>query len=91
MTDTRVLFAESITTGFYVVLTFERAGQSVKVNYSVRSRTPQPVAAMLCVSSAWQSWVKGIVGGVVPPLPKGWRLFDGEQEGATSRTPNHNH
>ena len=79
---------------FDLVLTFrwDSGSGKVSVTFSVRSHTPQPVAAILRVQSVWQSWVSAIdQDGVVPPLPKGWRLKDGEQEGATSRTPDHLH
>jgi hypothetical protein len=76
-----------------VVLTFSKLNDAghLSVNYSVRSHNPQPVAVLLRAQSVWQSWVSSIVDGVVPPLPKGWQLHDGEQEAATSRTPNQLH
>lgn len=92
-TETRTAVFESVSTGFFVILTFNLVGGSdqVRVNFSVRSHTPQPVEAMLRVHAVWQSWVSRIASGALPPLPIGWRVKDGEQEGATSRTPDHLH
>ena len=92
-TQTRTSVFESISTGFFVILTFTLVGGSdqVRVNFSVRSHTPQPVQAMLRVQAVWQSWVSRIVGGSFPALPKGWRYIDGTPEGATSGTPEHHH
>ena len=84
---------ESISTGFFVILTFDLVAGSdqVRVKFSVRSHTPQPVEAMLRVHAVWQSWVSRSVGGTHPALPNGWRYIDGAQEAATSGTPDHLH
>lgn len=84
---------ESISTGFFVILTFDLVAGSdqVRVKFSVRSHTPQPVEAMLRVHAVWQSWVSRSVGGTHPPLPKGWRVKDGAREVAPSGTPDHLH
>jgi len=88
--DIRTVVFES--SPFLVILTFHLGeADQVEVNFSVRSHTPQPVAAMLRVQAVWQSWVSAIVCGEFPPLPSGWRVQDGAQEGATSRTPDHLH
>ena len=78
---------------FEIVLTFKLVDDSGRfsVVFSVRSHTPQSVAAMLRVQTVWQSWVSTIVGGSLPPLPSGWRVQDGVQEDATSRSPDHLH
>lgn len=91
--DIRTVVFESVATGFFVILTFNLVGDSdqVRVTFSVRSHTPQPVDAMLRVHAVWQSWVSRIAGGSLPALPKGWRYIDGTPEGATSGTPDHLH
>lgn len=91
--DIRTAVFESVSTGFFVILTFNLVGGSdqVRVNFSVRSHTPQPVEAMLRVHAVWQSWVSRIAGGSLPALPNGWRYIDGTPEGATSGTPDHHH
>lgn len=89
--ETVTVYFESAS--FEIVLTLRVVGYSgrVSVNFSVRSHTPQPVAAMLRVQAVWQSWVSSTVDGVFPPLPKGWRVKDGAREVAPSGTPDHLH
>ena len=88
--DIRTVVFESAP--FFVILTFHLGeANQVQVNFSVRSHTPQPVAAMFRVQAVWQSWVSATVGGAFPPLPSGWRVQDGAKEGATSSTPDHLH
>lgn len=78
---------------FEIVLDFKLVDDSGRfsVVFSVRSHSPQSVAAMLRVQTVWQSWVSSIVDGVFLPLPKGWRVKDGAQEVAPSGTPDHLH
>jgi len=92
-TETRTAVFESIFEPVYVVLTFDLLDDAgrMRCNYSVRSHTPLPVSALLRAQAVWHSWVSAIVGGALPPLPQGWRVKDGEPEGATSGTPDHFH
>jgi len=91
MIETRTAVFEAAP--FYVVLTFHLVDNTgrMRVEYSVRSHTPQPVDAMLRVQALWQSWVGAIVAGEFPPLPIGWQHKDGAREVAPSRTPDHLH
>lgn len=77
---------------FSVVLTFSPGdSDQVSVNLSVRSHSFKPVNEMLRVEAVWRAWLAGFAYGEFPPLPPGWRLQDGNLEGATSRLPDHHH
>lgn len=90
--NTETCVFESASFDLFLTFRWDSFSGSVSVTFSARSHTPQPAAATLRVLTVWQSWVNAIdQNGVIPPLPKGWRLKDGAREGATSGTPDHLH